>query len=135
MRRAAVERSKLIQAYKNGRINRAQLKQKLADLNKRVRAAIKADQQRIALTKALKDCHAKYLRALKSILTPQQWNTLMKCKRVLYKKGKTGQGGKGTGNTYDCPRLQVNYGDLCRDGLGNLGRINKNCQCDTTLKR
>ena len=133
-KRAAAERAKLIQAYKNGRITRAQLVQKLQNLNKKVRAAIQADPQRKALIKILKDCHAKYYRTLKSILTPQQWSLLMKCKWVLYKRGGKGGGTTGGGKTvYNCPTIKANYGDLCKDALGNVGRINRNCKCDTTL--
>lgn len=34
------------------------------------------------------------------------------------------------GSTYDCPDLQANIGDECRDSDGNIGLIDSDCECD-----
>ena len=86
--KAAVERKKLIDAYKNGRITRAVLKVRLDALNKRVKTAIRNDARIARLRAQLKKCHTSYVRMLHSVLTPAQWRMYVKCKRFLYKRAK-----------------------------------------------
>ena len=78
-------KKKLIQAYKNGDITQAELKQKLVQLNKRTKLAIRNDQQRQAIVIRLRNCHKNYLKAVKSILSPAQWQAFLKCRKILYR--------------------------------------------------
>ena len=36
------------------------------------------------------------------------------------------------GTAYDCPTIMMNFGDVCRDSLGNSGTIDRNCNCNTS---
>ena len=75
----AAERAKLLRAEK---ITKTEYEQRMARLRHAFQKELRELQLKDKVNEALKDCHAKFLRHLNSILTDRQWKAFVDC----YKK-------------------------------------------------
>lgn len=75
----AAEQAKLLRAEK---ITKTEYEQRMARLRHAFQKELRELQLKDKVNEALKDCHAKFLRHLNSILTDRQWKAFVDC----YKK-------------------------------------------------
>lgn len=73
------ERKLLVKAYRSGRITLVQLQQKLLQLVRKTRHALRTHPVKLRHLAQLRHCYHRYLRALHRVLTPAQWQTFIQC--------------------------------------------------------
>lgn len=80
--RAEKQRQELMEAFRNGRITREELHRRLESLNASIRENMAKDPARQRLVAQIQLCHENYLKAVKAILTPRQWEQWSRCNKV-----------------------------------------------------
>ncbi len=77
-----VKYQRLLNAYQNGTITKAEFHKKVAELKAAFRKELRKMHLKEKLDDALKTCLRKFFKALHETLTERQWNAFVKCNKL-----------------------------------------------------